>query len=120
MDSKFIAEIKSRLLQQKTALQAQVNDSSKQGTSPDDEVVTRFPQYGISPDDNALEVSNYQDSISVQHGLQEELDQIERALKQIEQGTYGTCSNCGQAIPKERLKIFPAATVCVACSKAKS
>jgi RNA polymerase-binding transcription factor DksA len=117
LDLKFIADTKKRLLEQKAGLMEQVDDSSRQGTTTDDESSTRFPQYGISQDDNALEVSNYQDSISVQHGLNVELAQIDLAMAKIEQGTYGVCGNCGQDIPKERLMVFPAATLCVSCSK---
>jgi DnaK suppressor protein len=120
MDKTFIAEMKMRLLQQQIDLRQQVEDSSRQGTTTDDDPNTRFPQYGISQDDNALEVSDYQDNISVQHGLQAELDQIDLALQKIEQGTYGICSNCNQVIPKDRLMIFPAATTCVSCTSHQS
>ena len=120
LDLDFVAKIKQRLLKQKTELMEQVDDSSRQGTTTDDDTNTRFPQYGISQDDNALEVSNYQDSISVQHGLNAELAQIDLAIAKIEQGAYGVCSNCGQDIPKERLMVFPAATLCVSCSKDKT
>jgi RNA polymerase-binding transcription factor DksA len=119
LESKFVAEIKKLLLQQQAELLGQVDDSSRQGTTSDDDPNTRFPQYGFSQDDNAMEVSNYQDNISVQHGLNEELSQIKLALLKIDQGAYGICSNCGQDIPKERLSVFPAATLCVNCSKVK-
>ncbi len=43
------------------------------------------------------------------------VEEIDRALGKIEAGTYGTCEQCGQAIPKARLKALPYATLCVAC-----
>jgi DnaK suppressor protein len=43
------------------------------------------------------------------------VDEIDRALAKIEAGTYGTCEQCGQPIPKARLKALPYATLCVAC-----
>jgi DnaK suppressor protein len=43
------------------------------------------------------------------------LVQVQRALARTEDGTYGRCESCGQAIPKARLQAFPRATLCVAC-----
>ncbi len=43
------------------------------------------------------------------------VDEIDRALAKIDSGTYGICEQCGQPIPKARLKAVPYATLCVAC-----
>jgi RNA polymerase-binding transcription factor len=43
------------------------------------------------------------------------VEEIDRALAKIDAGTYGTCEQCGQSIPKARLKALPYATLCVAC-----
>jgi RNA polymerase-binding protein DksA len=43
------------------------------------------------------------------------VEEIDRALVKIDAGTYGTCEQCGQPIPKARLKALPYATLCVAC-----
>lgn len=40
--------------------------------------------------------------------------QIEAALVRIEAGTYGTCVDCGQAIPDVRLEVRPEAARCIA------
>src|SRR6516162_5709688 len=44
-----------------------------------------------------------------------ELQQIERAIKLIRKGRYGSCEICGAAIPVARLKALPYTTVCIAC-----
>jgi len=46
-----------------------------------------------------------------------QLEQIDRALADIDAGRYGTCRDCGEDIPKARLKILPFATRCVACQE---
>jgi DnaK suppressor protein len=43
------------------------------------------------------------------------VEEIDRALARIDAGSYGTCEQCGQPIPKARLKALPYATLCVAC-----
>lgn len=48
------------------------------------------------------------------------LAQVEDALQRLDEGTYGKCEGCGEAIPPERLEILPYATLCVKCqSEAK-
>ena len=44
-----------------------------------------------------------------------ELQQIERAIKLIRKGRYGSCEVCGAAIPIARLKALPYTTVCIEC-----
>jgi DnaK suppressor protein len=41
--------------------------------------------------------------------------EIDRALQKIEDGTYGTCEQCGQTIPDARLQALPYAALCVSC-----
>jgi DnaK suppressor protein len=43
------------------------------------------------------------------------IEQIDTAIGKIHDGTYGSCENCGTAIPKERLKALPYAALCVKC-----
>ena len=45
------------------------------------------------------------------------LADIDAALKRIEDGTYGICSNCGKQIPEERLEARPWATLCIDCQR---
>jgi RNA polymerase-binding transcription factor DksA len=43
-------------------------------------------------------------------------DVITAAIERIDAGTYGTCLDCGAAIPYERLSVMPETDRCVACS----
>jgi DnaK suppressor protein len=45
----------------------------------------------------------------------EYLQQLEDALKRIQDGTYGECEECGDKIPVKRLEAYLAATLCIAC-----
>jgi DnaK suppressor protein len=44
-----------------------------------------------------------------------ELEEVTRALADIDAGRYGICRDCGEPIAKARLKVMPFATRCVAC-----
>ena len=43
--------------------------------------------------------------------------QTERALERIDAKTYGYCEDCGAAIGKARLQVFPRATLCMICKQ---
>ena len=40
---------------------------------------------------------------------------IKEALARIEDGTFGTCEECGEEISEERLKARPVTTLCIDC-----
>lgn len=44
-----------------------------------------------------------------------DLTRIDHALEALQDGSYGTCGECGCDIPFERLKIEPQTQHCVAC-----
>jgi DnaK suppressor protein len=84
-------------------------------------------QGGLSRVEHAREVLS-QDSDDVSHreadremdmalGDREigELGAVSAALRRLQEGRYGLCADCGQAIAFDRLKVEPWALRCVAC-----
>jgi DnaK suppressor protein len=45
-----------------------------------------------------------------------ELEELDRALVKLDEGTYGVCDRCGTPIPEGRLEVHPTAVLCVACA----
>ncbi|GAB4257201.1 MAG: hypothetical protein Kow0092_03910 [Deferrisomatales bacterium] len=45
----------------------------------------------------------------------EVLRQVDEALDRIDEGTFGTCEDCGEPIEEARLEALPYATLCVEC-----
>ena len=45
------------------------------------------------------------------------LEQAQNALKLFDAGQYGSCESCGEPIGKDRLMVFPRATMCVTCKQ---
>jgi RNA polymerase-binding transcription factor len=48
-----------------------------------------------------------------------EIEAIDRAMTRIARGDYGTCEDCEEPIPLERLHVLPTATTCVDCAAAR-
>jgi len=55
--------------------------------------------------------------LALTQNARELLELSERALARMEDGTFGVCASCGQAIGKARLQAFPRATLCVTCKQ---
>lgn len=49
----------------------------------------------------------------------ETLRRIDGALRRVEEGTYGNCIECQEAISKERLQALPFAPRCTSCQEAR-
>lgn len=45
-----------------------------------------------------------------------ELKRVDAALARVEDGEYGYCTRCGEAIEERRLALDPAAPFCAACA----
>ena len=80
---------------------------------------TPFPEIGNQLDENAQEITEYEQSLAIEHSLEEELKLINEALEKIASGKYGFCENCQQEIPYERLEIRPQAVMCIVCKSQK-
>ena len=48
----------------------------------------------------------------------QELQRIRTALSRLQTGEYGYCVKCEEEIAKGRLRVDPAALVCIACARA--
>jgi DnaK suppressor protein len=74
-----------------------------------------------SPDPGSAEAGSlsfeYEKELSLGQNAADLLRKVERAMSRVEEGTYGICELCGQAIPIARLEVLPYATRCVSCAR---
>ena len=70
------------------------------------------------PGDQALTSTMESLRSSLQDTRIDELNRIVKALKMIEEGSYGICADCELPISEKRLKLYPDATRCLSCQEA--
>lgn len=102
-----LEEIRKTLEQQRAELLEgleQMDDDWQAEESMNPDITTRAQLYDVQQRHSAME-----------HRFEDQIDQIDAALRRIDQGTYGKCLNCGRDIHPERLKIMPATPLCVDC-----
>lgn len=65
--------------------------------------------------DQATADSSKTIELAVKNRERENLVAIDEALKRIEEGTFGICDRCDEAIAEARIKAFPFTTLCIDC-----
>lgn len=55
--------------------------------------------------------------MSLVQNARDMLEQAQWALRLFDSGQYGWCEVCGEPIGKDRLSVFPRATMCVTCKQ---
>ncbi|WP_404404494.1 TraR/DksA C4-type zinc finger protein [Jeotgalibacillus malaysiensis] len=74
---------------------------------------TELSNYDNHPADNATDLYEREKDLALEEHTQKELDDINAALKAMDEGTYGICAVSGEDIPFERLEAMPTALTCV-------
>ena len=49
--------------------------------------------------------------------VEDEVHQVQQAMKRQAEGRYGICDDCGESIDPERLAVRPHATHCITCQR---
>lgn len=69
-------------------------------------------------EDGDPDIIEREKSLALIRSFELRLEEIENALDQIKNGTYGICERCGNQINPERLKFMPEAKYCITCQTA--
>jgi DnaK suppressor protein len=57
--------------------------------------------------------------VSIMSHVRQAIDDLRKALIDLDDGRYGVCSSCAEPIEPERLEVRPQARMCVTCAKLK-
>jgi DnaK suppressor protein len=71
------------------------------------------------PDEMDLASSEYLQSFTFRLRGREKmfLEKISKAVERIDDGTFGTCDECGEEISMKRLEARPETTLCIRCKE---
>lgn len=76
--------------------------------------IEELPVVGQHPADLGSETAAREVDLSLVEQVRSELDDVDRALERLDDGTYGRCEACGGPIGEQRLAAMPAARYCLA------
>ena len=101
--------IRRRLLAERRQLLAKAIPSASNPLSPDER--------DSDEADAAVSTALRERAMWLLEDQRQKIEQIDQALKRIEDGSYGHCETCGGAISPERLEALPYATQCIRCQE---
>ena len=117
IDTDFLAQQKQLLETRKAQLMRELRMDGVKNVHGENEYDAIFPDFGDKEDENAAEVAAFEGNLSMEKNLEVSLFNVNKALKKLDDGTYGVCEKCGKMIEAERLRAFPSATACMDCKK---
>lgn len=118
MNKQFVEEMRELLLEEKQKLEQELSQFAHRNTkAATTDFDTKFPEYGDDEDENASEIADYSNNLSLENELEKALRDVDSALKRIEEETYVICKYCKTEISEARLRARPTSTSCIACKK---
>lgn len=108
-------QVKERILEERERLASLVREREAEGLGSESEVgqLSELSSYDQHQADLGTETFEREKDFSLLEQLEAEIEALDRALRKVEDGTYGICEACGKAIPPERLDAVPGARLCV-------
>jgi RNA polymerase-binding transcription factor DksA len=79
----------------------------------EDESMSELSHLAQHSADVASETFEREKDFSILEQVEAELADVERALRRIDEGTYGKCEACGAEIADDRLEAMPATRFCI-------
>ncbi len=107
-----VERLRQALLIERDSVQRSLDGLSTDELSTDSDI-----GIGNHMADDATEVFNQEAQVSLKHNEQHVLEQINLALRRMDQGVYGVCERCGREIDFARLKAQPYARFCMTCQR---
>ena len=105
-------ELRARLLEERDSLvqkHARHEEDLRDSRTSED---TAGPDFAADAEEGEVEAQIVDSEVRL-------LEKIDHALERIEEGNYGECEACGNAIGLARLEAKPSVSLCIDCQEAK-
>ena len=116
MNKTLIEENKAKLMAEQKRLKSILGHTTTADQEFPGGYKPQFMEAGTEQGENASEVEQFANDLSVTTDMDARLKKVEAALARIADGTYGICV-MGEEIEDDRLRAEPAADTCVAHAK---
>jgi RNA polymerase-binding transcription factor DksA len=83
------------------------------GTESENESVSELSSLDQHLADLGTETFEREKDFSLLEQLEAEIEDLDAALRKVDEGTYGICEICGKAIEPERLEAIPGTRTCI-------
>ncbi len=105
----FLTEIKRKLINEREKALQMIEDA--RNTEDTSNII------GEASEDQAQSLADMGNRVALIDTLEKTLEDIESALKRIEDGSYGICKYCNNPIEEKRLLARPTSSSCLSCKQ---
>lgn len=120
MDTKKLKHFKEKLITEAGRIHGTLDQMHANGEAEmSDFSSNELSNYDNHPADLGSELYSVEMNMALKVHEQSKLNDINKALNKLKNGTYGKCEKCNKEIPLERLEAMPSAKLCMSCEKEK-
>jgi RNA polymerase-binding protein DksA len=119
LNSHRLKQFRQRLMQERMKFASEIKAIVREASKNPREASGDLSAYTVHLADMSADTYERELSMGLASSEQEVLYQIDEALKRMDEGTYGTCQQCGKPISLSRLKAVPYTSLCIGCQRAK-
>jgi DnaK suppressor protein len=83
------------------------------GTESETDNISELSSLDQHPGDIGTETFEREKDFSLLEQLEAEIDDLDTALRTVDDGTFGSCEFCGREIGAERLEAMPGTRTCI-------
>lgn len=76
--------------------------------------------FGDAFADAAAATAERTETIGLVDSLKKRLDEVDRAIGMVQEGTFGVCIECGKDIGSDRIEFRPTSVRCVSCKSKRA
>ena len=105
MATSDLASVRSSLELERDELLRRLDELTTDGSAA--------PEFDEGFADSAQVTAEQTENASLAASLRDQLDDVERALGRLDDGTYGLCEECGEPVAPARLEAMPSARYCI-------
>ena len=117
LDAAALATIREQLLVEREELKGREGELGEE--SFDSSQAEMMGEIGLDDDfaDAGTATFDRERDLSIRNNILDLIEQIDHALRRLDEGTYGQCERCGRPIEAARLKALPHAVLCLDCKR---
>lgn len=110
-----VAQLRQRLEAERARLWDERNKVGSRANRRNGEELSAESQYDDHIAELGTDAFERERDLASMDNVESVLEEVEIALRKIEEGTYGVCDACGKPISAARLEALPYASLCLDC-----
>ena len=114
-----LKQFRQLLIVERTKLTDEIKSIAHDASTSPRDASGDLSAYTVHMADMAADTYERELSMNIVSSEQEILYQIDDALKRLDDGSFGICQQCNQAITMSRLRAVPYASLCIECQRSK-